>query len=82
MPRSDMKPITSVIVVNITPPAKAGSIFNLDKISGRVTPLIAPITRLIIRATAITNPRKIHKEQIKFSWAMYLISRHAHAYSI
>ena len=63
MPKSEMNPTTSVIVVKITPPANAGSIFNLDKTSGRLTPLIAPIIRLIIKADAITNPRKILSNQ-------------------
>ena len=37
MPNREIKPTISVIVVNITPPASAGSIFNLAKISGRLT---------------------------------------------
>ena len=39
IPNKDIKPTISVIVVNITPPARAGSIFNLAKIKGRLTPL-------------------------------------------
>ena len=59
MPSRDIKPITSVIVVRITPPASAGSIFNFVKIKGRLTPLIAPIIKLIIKAAAIIKPRSI-----------------------
>ena len=59
MPSREMKPTMSVMVVKITPPARAGSILSLDKISGRLTPLIAPIIKFIIRAEAITIPRKI-----------------------
>ena len=59
MPNKEMNPTMSVIVVKITPPARAGSILSLDKISGRLTPLIAPMIRLIIKAEAITIPRKI-----------------------
>jgi len=58
IPNKDIKPTISVIVVNITPPARAGSIFNLAKIKGRLTPLIAPMIRLINKADAITIPRK------------------------
>ena len=47
MPSSEMNPTISVIVVKITPPASAGSILNLAKIKGRLTPLIAPIIKLI-----------------------------------
>ena len=59
MPSREMKPTMSVMVVKITPPARAGSILSLDKIRGRLTPLIAPIIKLIIKAEAITMPRKI-----------------------
>ena len=59
MPSKEMNPTMSVIVVKITPPARAGSILSLDKISGRLTPLIAPMIKLIIKAEAITIPRKI-----------------------
>ena len=52
-----MNPTISVIVVRMTPPAKAGSILNLVKISGRLTPLMAPIIKLIINADAITIPK-------------------------
>ena len=63
IPNKDIKPTISVIVVNITPPARAGSIFNLAKIKGRLTPLIAPMIRLINKADAITIPRKILSNQ-------------------
>ena len=59
MPSKEMNPTMSVMVVKMTPPAKAGSILSLDKIGGRLTPLIAPIIKLIIKAEAITMPRKI-----------------------
>lgn len=59
MPSKEMNPTMSVMVVKMTPPAKAGSILSLDKISGRLTPLIAPIIKFIIRAEAITMPKKI-----------------------
>ena len=58
IPSKEMNPTMSVMVVKMTPPAKAGSILSLDKINGRLTPLIAPITKLIIRAEAITMPKK------------------------
>ena len=59
IPNKEMNPTMSVIVVKITPPARAGSIFNFAKIKGRLTPLIAPIIRLINNAQAITIPKKI-----------------------
>ena len=59
MPSREMKPTMSVMVVKITPPARAWSILSLDKIRGRLTPLIAHIIKLIIKAEAITMPRKI-----------------------
>ena len=58
IPKRDIKPTISVIVVKITPPARAGSIFNLDNIKGKLTPLTAPIIKLIINADAITVPKK------------------------
>lgn len=64
MPNKEMNPTMSVMVVKITPPARAGSILSLDKISGRLTPLIAPMIKLIIRAEAITIPRKTLLNQI------------------
>lgn len=63
MPNKDIKPTISVIVVKITPPAKAGSIFNLAKINGRLTPLIAPIIKLINNAAAITIPKNTLSNQ-------------------
>ena len=35
MPSKEMNPTMSVMVVKMTPPAKAGSILSLDKISGK-----------------------------------------------
>ena len=58
IPKSETKPTTSVIVVKITPPARAGSISSFSKIKGKLTPLIAPTIKLIIKAAAITPPRK------------------------
>ncbi len=58
-PNKDMNPTISVMVVNITPPARAGSISIFFRIRGRLTPLIAPMIRLIIKAEAITVPKKI-----------------------
>ena len=49
IPSKEMNPTMSVMVVKMTPPAKAGSILSLDKISGRLTPLIAPIIKFIIK---------------------------------
>ena len=63
IPSKDTNPTTSVIVVKITPPARAGSISSFSKISGRLTPLIAPMIRLIIIAAAITPPRKTLSNQ-------------------
>ena len=63
MPNKEMNPTISVMVVKITPPANAGSILSLDKISGRLTPLIAPMIKLIIKAEAITKPKKILSNQ-------------------
>ena len=63
IPSKDINPTISVIVVKITPPAKAGSILNLAKIRGRLTPLIAPMIKLINKADAITIPRKILSNQ-------------------
>ena len=63
MPNREIKPTISVIVVNITPPASAGSIFNLAKISGRLTPLMAPMIKLINKAAAITVPKKTLSNQ-------------------
>ena len=59
IPNKDTNPTTSVIVVNITPPARAGSISSFSKIRGKLTPLTAPIIRLIIIAAAMTPPRKM-----------------------
>ena len=58
IPSKEINPIISVIVVNMTPPAIAGSIFNFLRISGSVTPLIAPIIRLTSKATATTKAKK------------------------
>ena len=63
MPSSEMNPTISVIVVKITPPASAGSILNFAKIRGKLTPLIAPIIKLINKAAAITIPRNILSNQ-------------------
>ena len=57
-PNKEMKPTMSVIVVRITPPANAGSISIHFNIRRKLTPLIAPIIRLIIKAVAITVPKK------------------------
>ena len=63
-PNKDMNPTISVMVVNITPPARAGSISIFFRIRGRLTPLIAPMIRLIIKAEAITVPKNTIKPQI------------------
>ena len=55
IPKREIKPTTSVIVVKITPPARAGSMFILAKINGKVTPLMAPMIKLIIKAEAMTG---------------------------
>ena len=52
-----MSKISGVTRTKIQNTAKAGSILNLVKISGRLTPLMAPIIKLIINADAITIPK-------------------------
>ena len=54
--KKDKKPITSVNVVNTTPPASAGSIFMRFKVIGTNTPARAAATKLIVIAAAITKP--------------------------
>ena len=51
-PKKDKKPKTSVIVVKITPEAKAGSIFNLSKVNG----IIVPANPATIKLSTIANP--------------------------
>ena len=51
-PKKDKKPKTSVIVVKITPEAKAGSIFNLSSVSG----MIVPANPAKIKFKTIANP--------------------------
>ena len=47
--------MTSVIVVRITPPAKAGSIFNLVSANGKNAPEKAATSKLVIMASAMTK---------------------------
>ena len=54
-PRKVTKPITSVMVVRITPPANAGSILNLMSSEGKNAPEKAAKIKLTIMASAITT---------------------------
>ena len=47
--------MTSVIVVRITPPAKAGSIFNLVSAKGKKAPEKAATSKLVIIASPMTK---------------------------
>ena len=58
-PKKERNPNTSVIVVSITPEAKAGSIFNLFNDKGIKIPAIPAINKLSIIASAITIPSKL-----------------------
>jgi len=51
------------MVVNITPPAKAGSIFSLVSKSGKNAPEKAATTKLTMIATAIIILRKRSENQ-------------------
>ena len=59
IPKRDIKPTISVMVVSITPPAKAGSILNLASTKGRLTPLIAPMIKLIISYAGCKNAYRL-----------------------
>ena len=54
-PKKATKPITSVMVVKITPPASAGSIFSLIRNEGKNAPAKAAEIKLTIIAKAITR---------------------------
>jgi len=54
-PKNATKPITSVMVVKITPPASAGSILNLISKDGRKAPEKAAKIKLTTMADAITK---------------------------
>ena len=58
MPRKAKIPTTSVMVVKITLPARAGSIFRRFMIIGKVAPERAAAIRFTIMAKAITTPSK------------------------
>ena len=62
-PRNDKKPKTSVIVVKITPEAKAGSTLNLCKVIGINVPAKPANNKLRIIANAITIPRRVSPNQ-------------------
>ena len=51
-PKKDKNPNTSVIVVSITPDAKAGSIFNLSNVNG----IIVPAKPATIKLSTIAKP--------------------------
>ena len=55
-PRRHKNPTTSVMVVKITPPAKAGSMFIALRMTGKEVPQIAATTKLITIAIAMINP--------------------------
>ena len=63
MPKNAVKPMTSVIVVSTTQPAKAGSIFSLRNITGTNTPANAATAKLIVSAAAIMPPIFISPNQ-------------------
>ena len=62
-PRNERKPNTSVIVVKITPEAKAGSILNLFKVKGIKIPDKLARIKFKIIAVAITIPNKLSENQ-------------------
>ena len=62
-PKKDKKPKTSVMVVKITPEAKAGSILNLCKVIGINVPANPAISKFNIIAKAIIMPSKISSNQ-------------------
>ena len=55
-PRKDKNPNTSVMVVSITPDAKAGSIFNLSNVNGIIVPAKPATTKLSTIAKPIMTP--------------------------
>ena len=55
-PKNDTKPMTSVMVVSTTPPARAGSILMRFRTRGIVAPASAAAMRLMIIADAINKP--------------------------
>lgn len=57
VPKKAKKPTTSVTVVRITEPAKAGSNLNLSKIMGINTPNKAAVIMLTIMASAMVPPK-------------------------
>ena len=57
-PRNAKNPTTSVTVVRITPPPRAGSAPNLRNIKGMIAPAMAATKRLIIMAAAMIRPRR------------------------
>ena len=57
-PKKERNPKTSVIVVKMTPEARAGSTLNLFNVIGINIPAIPAINKFIIIAIAITIPNK------------------------
>jgi len=55
--------MTSVIVVKITPPARAGSILSFERSNGRNAPEKAATIRLVIIASAIMRLKSKSENQ-------------------
>ena len=62
-PRKATKPITSVMVVRMTPPANAGSIFNLVSSNGRNAPEKAATSKLVMTASAMIRLKSKSENQ-------------------